>query len=491
MTTSEFRVISDGADAYPCCMDHTSIEGLAPLIRERPRDWHELVEGNAWPDASPDTTLGEYLREGGGGLLVPKSARDTSIKKKRCGARRVTELLGHLVVAELGEDDLLEARRWYEAERGPGASSGLVSADMRVFRQAVHRAQVTLGAPRVRQSWGGPRPAQARKAAPRPTPTPPDVRQLLEVSGAMLAMAIALIVGCGLLPSELMALRVRDLNPSEAWVWVYHRGVRGWGQAESCRAVRVPDWAWQLVKRALPGLARMPKDALLFCSPRDPSQPWTSLGRSLRRAAVRAGLQAKGARDDRWTPLGLRRLYQDVARKLGLPRALVRGTVVVGMVHSSKLIDAEIWLRQSDRLALFWTHLLRPPGYIDGARHHVPRRAPAKVRPLQPEWPNQRTKRWLEERDHKRRLPSGCDVVPGNTRRKRTVQGSSAGRGTLPMPSETRVVRECIEAAAQAAQASREEAARADGFGAGILTGGTVGLLVGLNLAPKENEEKR
>ena len=490
MTSADLQVVGAGAEAYPCCIDHTSIEGLAPLIREHPLNWHELVKSQAWSDVSPDTTLGEYLREGGGGLLVPKSAKDTSIKKKRCGARRVADLLGHLVVAELGEDDLIEARRWYEAERGPGASSGLLSADMRVFRQAVYRAQSTLRRLAVKKSWGGPRPAQARKAAPRPTPKPPEVRQLLEVSDATLAMAIALIVGCGLLPSELMALRVRDLNAIERWVSVYHRGVRGWGQAESRRDVRVPYWAWQFVKRALPGLARMPRGALLFASPRDSSRPWTSLGRSLRRAAVRADLQAQGARDERWTPLGLRRLYQDVARTNGLPRALVRGTVVVGMGHRSTLFDAETWLRQSDRLALPWKYLLRPPGYIEGARHHVPRRAPAKVLPGQPEWPNQRTKSWLEQREQKRRLPSGCDEVPGSGGRKVAVKKKGAVGGVLSVPSETRVVRHCIEAAALATQAAREEAARADGFEAGILAGGTVGVLVGLNLAPKVKDEK-
>ena len=494
MSKYELRTRGEAMDSLPCCQDHTSIEGLAPLMRRFPKTWHEIIESQSWGDVDTTTTLREYLREGGGGLLIPTSARDTSVKKKRCGARRVADLLGDLVIGDLSEEDLLEARRHYEAERGRGASSGLVSADMRVLRQAVYRAQTTLGSLRVKQSWGGPRPASGNKAKSRLTPTPPEVRQLLDASDAVLCMAIALIVGCGLLPGELLALRVKDVNISENTIHVHHRGVRGWGQVRARRIVRVPGWAWQLVLRAHPRLARMPKDALLFGSPRDSGKPWTSLGRAIRRAAVRAGLQARGARDTRWTPIGLRLLYQEVARKLKLPRALVRGTVVAGMAHRSSLVDPDLWLRQSDRLAQTWTWLLRPPGYHEGERHHVPRRSPSKVRPGEPEWPNRRTKRWLEERERKRPLPSGCDDVPGVQRRRRPERAGSAGTKASALPTETRVVAECMEAAAKATRAARDEdakveAARADGLGAGLIAGATAGVFLGLNLAGKKEDE--
>ena len=494
MSKYELRTRGEAMDSLPCCKDHTSIEGLAPLMRRFPKTWHEIIESQSWGDVAAKISLREYLHDGGGGLLIPTSARDTSVKKKRCGARRVAELLGDLVIGELSEEDLLEARRYYEAERGRGASSGLNSADMRVLRQAVHRAQTTLGDLRVQKSWGGPRPASGIKAKSRPTPTPSEVRRLLEASDAVLCMAIALIVGCGLLLGELLALRVKDVNISENTIDVHHRGVRGWGQARAQRIVRVPDWAWQLILRAHPRLAQMPKDALLFGSPRDSSRPWTGLGRAIRRAAVRAGLQVRGARDTRWTPLGLRLLYQEVARKLKLPRALVRGTVVAGMAHRSSVVDAELWLRQSDRLAQTWTWLLRPPGYHEGERHHVPRRAPGKVQPGEPEWPNRRTKRWLEERERKRPLPSGCDEVPEVRSRRRPERDGSAGTKASAVPTETQVVAECMEAAAKATRAARDEdtkveAARADGLGAGLMGGGTAGLLLGLNLAGKKEDE--
>ena len=486
--------VDEAMDRLPCCQDHTSIEGLAPLKRCFPESWHELIGSQSWGDVDTTTTLGDYLREGGGGLLVPTTALDTSIKKKRRGARRVSDLLGHLVISKLDEEDLLEARRHYETKSDRRVASALVSSDMRVFRQAVFRAQSTLGSLRVRKSWGRPRSTSVAKAKPRPTPTPPEVRRLLEASDAILCMAIALIVGCGLLTGELLALRVGDVNVAETWIRVHHRGVRGWGQAQAQRYVRVPAWAWQFVRRALPRLARMPKDALLFGSPRDPGKPWTSLGRAIRRAAIRAGLQASGANDSRWTPLGLRRLYQDVARKLELPRALVRSTVVARMAHRSSVVDAEIWLQQSDRLARPWTRLLKPPGYHEGERHHVPRRAPSKVRPGEPEWPNRRTKRWLEERERKMPLPSGCDEVPEVRTRRRPARTGSAGTRAQGVPTETQLVAECMEAAAKATRAARDEdakveAARADGLGAGLLAGVATGVFIGLNLAEKNEDE--
>jgi len=485
MSSPTKRVIGAGAELYQCCQDHTSIEGLARLQRERPRDWHMLIDSQSWRDADANTTLGEYLRNGGGGLLVPKTASDTSIKKKRCGARRVADAFGHLRVAELTEADLLQLRQEYEAARPDAPRGGLLGADLRILRQAVHRAQQTLGVVRVKRTWGGSRPAKHGKAKPRQTVTPHEVRQLLQASSEVLAAAIALIVACGLLPSELLALRVSDLNVPEHLLHVRHRGVRGWNRGLARRHVRIPPWAWQFVLRAWPRLSVMPRNRLLFPSRNDPKKPWTNLGRAIRQAATRAGLQAPDASDPRWTPSGLRLLYQEIARKVGLPRALVRGTVVVGMASRRSLADAEQWLRQSDRMALGWTYLLRPPGYIEGERHHVPRRAPGGVMPGEPEWPNQRTKRWLEKRRRDAPLPSGCDDVPGNRRASRW----KADLETVAIIPETSIVEARMAQAAQATKQARAEAEVIDAALAGLVAGGVVGGLVGYNLGRRDAED--
>jgi integrase len=472
MSPRQIRSAEEAMDTLPCCQDHSSIEGLAPLKRCFPESWHEIIHSQCWDEVEPQTTLGRYLEEGAGRLLAPRSARDQSIKKKRRAAWRIGEAFGGLVIAKISEGRMRRMREWYEAERGETMSAALIQADMRLLRQAVHRAQEVLGDVRVRAQWSAERRGAGRKAEPRPGITPHEVRRLLEVSGPRLAAGIALIVGDGLLKGELLALRAGRVSIPEQAVLVQHRGVRGWGQVPASRALRVPFWAWQFVQRAWPGLARMPKNALLFPSPRDPEQPWDKIGRAIRRAAVAVGLQEEGDDDPRWTPTGLRLLYQALAREAGVARGVVRGTVVEA--GEGGLLASELgWsLAESDKLARGWVYLLRPPGWLDGERHHVPRRAPSGVRPDEPEWPNQRVAGWLEEREQPQRLPWGCDDVPG----------VPAQTGALVRSEHEALVAQAREQREREAEAAQRRAEQEDAFAAGALTGGVAGVLLGRKL---------
>jgi hypothetical protein len=472
MSPRQIRSAEEAMDTLPCCQDHRSIEGLAPLKRCFPASWHEIIHSQCWDEVDSGTTLGRYLEEGAGRLLAPRSARDQSIKKKRRSAWRIAEAFGGLVIAEISEGRLRRLRERYEAEHGETMRAALIQADMRLLRQAVHRAQEVLGDVRVRAQWSGERRGVGRKAEQRSAITLHEVRRLLEVSGPRLAAGIALIVGCGLLKGELLARRAGSMVIPEQAVLVRHRGVRGWGGAQASRALRVPFWAWQFVQRAWPGLARMPKGALLFPSPRDSEKPWDNIGRAIRRAAVAAGLQAEGDDDPRWTPTGLRLLYQALARKAGVPRGVVRGTVVKsrdGGMLSSELSRS---LAESDKLAWGWVYLLRPPGWVEGERHHVPRRAPSGVRPDEPEWPNRRVAGWLEERQQRQRLPWGCDDVPG----------VPARTGALVRSEHEALVAQAREQREREAEAAQRRAEQEDAFAAGAMAGGVAGVLLGRKL---------
>lgn len=475
---SPLRKLSvDGAmDHLPCCQDHRSIEGLAPLKRCFPETWHEIIHSQCWDEVGRETTLGRHLEEGAGRLLAPRSARDQSIKKKRRSAWRIAEAFGGVVIGRISEPGLRRMRAEYEAAHHQDLSAALIQADMRLLRKVVHRAQEVLGDVRVRARWSAERRGAGRKAKPRPMVTPRQVKRLLRASDAKLAAGIALIVGCGLLRGELLERRAGSLVMVEQAVLVRHRGVRGWGDERASRALRVPFWAWQFVKRAWPDLARMPTEALLFPSPRDPRKPWDNFGRAIRRAAVAAGLQAEGERDPRWTPNGLRLLYQELSRKAGVGRGVVRGTVVKSSEEG--LLSSELsWsLAESDKLARGWVYLLQPPGWVEGAGHHVPRRAPAGVAPDQAEWPNRRAEGWLEERKPEQRLPWGCDEVPAAPKRS----------GVTKRSDEEALVARLRDEHLREVKAARRQAEQEDAFAAGALTGGVAGVLLGRKLRDLE-----
>ena len=485
------RIIKDpdeAATTLPCCNDATQLEGLTILRRSFPGSWHKILNRTLIPEVEHGITLRGYLGNGAGGLLEAAGPRDQSLEKRRACARRVEMSLGHLVVAELGEADLHEAREAYRAENLGKRSTELVQVDMRIFRQAVHNGQVALGLDPVARTWGRPPRGKTGKKTKRAVAQLLQVRSLLEVSSTLVAAAIALIVGCNTLPSELLVLRAGDISIPETHVRVQHLGVRGRGGAFGARYVRIPVWAWQLVRRAWPRLARMKATDLLFPSPRDATRPWQGLNRALRKAAVQAGLQAKGDKDSRWTPMGLRRRHQIIARQAGLPRALVRGSVVCTESHPSWLVDGLYWLEQSDRLALKWTYLLRPPRLLQASHDHLPRRAPRGVRADQPEYPSRRSPHWEKLRAKKQKLPSGCDEVPELVlhRPKRPVRSGGPDSGDVdqrsPSLAELLVEREA-QRARQAEEAARVEAARADGLCAGLAYGATAGAFLGMNLS--------
>ncbi len=482
MAHDEQLTIGQALD-LPCCQNHTSIKGLAPLMRHYPSRWHQILDDQCWDDVDDTTTLAEYLENGGGHLLCPRDARDRSIKKKRRGAHRVSAAFGELIISEITEADMRKLRRRYELAQQYAVKPDLLGSDMRVFRQAIHRAQGVLGRVRVKRTWGRSRPRLRADPPDRRHGEPLQVRLLLRECDPVLALGVALIVACGLLLGELLALMVSDVNVGERTIVVQHHQVRGWKRGPACRAVRIPDWAWPYVCPVYFERARRSRDALLVPSPRDETKPWANLGRALRRAAVRAGLQEKGASDPRWTATGLRRLYQEVARRTGLPRGLVRGTLVQGMV--SEFPDEQlVWSQEeSDKLANHWRYLLHPPGYQEGANHHVPRRAPAGVKPTEAEWPNPRTARWLRERARPAPLPFGCDEVPGMP--ERPAPRRSPANQPLASDEDAALVEIAQKVAAESVAEADKAAEAEEQFAAGAILGSAAGFFAGLNVAGK------
>ncbi|MFH1465464.1 MAG: site-specific integrase [Pseudomonadota bacterium] len=480
-------------DLLPCCQHATSVAGLSTLQRQFPRSWHKILRACFPEEIAPGATVRGYLEDGAGGLLQPKRASDGSIKKKRAGARHIAEELGDLVIEHLTERDLRDARRRYLAAPLGGRSPALRSADLRVFRQAVYLGRKALGIAPVARTWTRRRPAPGRGGRRQRTPTPAEVRSLLRVAPRLVLGAVAFIVGCGLLTGEVLALRAGDVLLADGLVLVRHEHLRGKPGVSTEHFRRLPPWALQLVQRAWPRLARMRPDALLFPGRREPEKPWTGLTRGIRAAAIAAGLCLPKDDDDRWTPTGLRRLYQLVARLNGVPRGLVRGTVpTVPPEHQALAI--RYWIAASDRVARKWVYLLRPPNYPAQGARHVPKRAPAGVRVDQPEYPNLRTQRWVAARKVAQDLPPGCDDVPTHIARSeaRKTPATMAPTPTLaeagvpgheppaaPMPAPQEVV---------SVPAPATKAEILDAIEAGTLGGFTIGTLLGLNL-PREKGE--
>lgn len=375
--------------SYPCVRSAISNEGLRPLRRDFPEDWHRLLAAGL-----PEVSLGEsltveaWLRTGGGGLLVPRTASDQWVRRARGVAQWVVRAVGRTRIVEWDEDGLLDWERDYQGwALGRGRSSELVGRDVSLFRRAIWEGQRALGMrPRVRHKAPGRCKRRGGDPVPRPVTPPTAVARMLEAlrSNGRAQLMIALLAGCGLWEGEALALRAGDLDLAGQRVHIHSGAVRGKPGQVADRWVSLPEWVWNLLWVALPGLSSMPMESLLFPCRTDPTRPRSSFRRTLLAAAKRAGLEPhERAGWALYGPTALRRLGQAVLRNNGAPRMLVRGTVVSGSKGRGARRERPVE-RKSREIASAWRVLVHPPTGR-GWRLRVPRRAQRTVGAGEPE----------------------------------------------------------------------------------------------------------
>ncbi|MFH1465049.1 MAG: hypothetical protein ABIO70_11750 [Pseudomonadota bacterium] len=470
------------AAQHPCCRDATSLRGWGRLKREHPKDWDRVLR-RCFPEGlTADATLGDYLRAGAGGLLVPAHPADQSVKKKRAAAIHLAAVIGHLMLSTLDEAGLEAARATYLEARGVKRPSCLGS-DLRVLRHAAHNGRMDLDLPEVALVWSTPRPRRKVRRRRRSVGTPEEVRRLIEASPTVVRIAIVLFAGMGLLLGEALALRVEDLDTARYAFRIRHAGLRGPWDAATDHLRPIPLWGNDILQSGLAELASTSPRQLLFASPRGQDRPMTNLASLIRQAAIAAGLCAPGDNDPRWTPSGLRLLYQALARGLGLPRALVRGTIVLPTDPAEQARVVAFYLAEGRRLANHWFELVAPPRGLGRRRLHVPRRAPRRV-------PGHRPEVQPADRNRIGRLPvdrsairlGWYDLVAG-------VVPPRAGKGEVSAvepapevctPAPTVEVEKGDVPVARVEVPSRAE--QVDAGVAGAMAGFTAGVFVGANI---------
>ncbi|MFH1464313.1 MAG: hypothetical protein ABIO70_07990 [Pseudomonadota bacterium] len=371
--------------ASPCCRDATSIFGLKPLKRRFPQAWHFILSvGQPRIPLTQELTLGEWLVAGAGGLLHAEEPDYSGLERKRTAASRARSTFGGVLISGIDEARLERMRVEYVWRYKQTLVSEVVGADLTLLRQAIRAGQLALGLEPVEESWSVPRGASTPRAA-RPTPHPFDVAAFMLLLGMMLRAVVALIVGAGLLDSEIRRLLVSslDLTPGSEQVVVCHPKTRGHPKAKAYRVIPLPPWAVVELQGAFPDLHEREPNELLFHADRRPSRPHAPFRQELLAVAELHGLCARGDPENPYLSTSLRRLYQAVAAANGLPRSLIRGTACQARTPEGEDARRSWEMLLARRMARLWVLLIYPPGELDPGI--VPRRAPKGVQAYMPE----------------------------------------------------------------------------------------------------------
>ena len=302
--------------AWPCAEDARTLAGLAALRRDRPDDWH-LVMRARMRRVGLQATVGEAMRLGGQGALLPEHARDHNrLKALRNAARLAVAWYGAVRLEEITE-------AWLRQERRRQAAEAEVSRDQ-ASRCFTLLRRVALRAARVDRVPAKVRPRLTAKRRPRLAPPPErPIAEWFGVEGLMsdsqdmrVRCAVTLQAHVGAATGRVLGLRVGDIERERGRVWVRIPGPDG-------RLVREP---WVLPADAMSAVwpwhrhrSRLGADALLFPMRGDPRRPTKSINRAIRRQTDRMGLEPV-------TMQSVRRLAQLTLRGLGATRAQVRGS---------------------------------------------------------------------------------------------------------------------------------------------------------------------
>jgi integrase len=309
-------------------LDPVSIVGLSAWARAAAkgrRPWSVRPAQSTRADAS----FAELVRADRLGLLAGPGSF-AGRRRMRVLARLAVEILGAREAVSIDPTDLralVEALRSGSPDRARGPISRETSARVLGFALRVLREwRASLGLAALGDVALP--PGEARE--PATSLTAAEVAEILAAGYPLERAAVALAVGAGLRPSEILRLRFVDLQrwrpPAQAirfggWLgvplvellWVRVRKRR---DATRCRWLALPPWAAELVVLAIRGDA--PQAARIFVSER--GAELTSLRPIISRLRERG--QSQRARSVQWSDL--RRTWQVVARELHMPRSLIR-----------------------------------------------------------------------------------------------------------------------------------------------------------------------
>ena len=374
---------------WPCVTDRTSLVGLRPLIRARPRDWHVVIRDGAqprWSVPQEPATIAEVLRSGSVLSLMPAHAGDVGrLRRARAGATRLVEAVGDRAMQGV-DDAFIECLRADLTDEtspvlGKPLAASTASRTLTVLREAARAWATGCGVPvEVDPLPRGPtRRVGARKD--RPVPTLYEIGDLLVVAAEPLRAAIGLAVGAGLTEGEILTLRRGQVHVAERRV-VLFAIVPGspWDQRR-VRYAWLPPWAMALLTALHPRLRATQAGGYLFPSPSRWDRPRSGFQAALGRACA----EAWGDDGPRYTLGDLRRSWQSLCRAHAMPRSIVRHSWWVwapDQAQSPALPEGAHALR---RLMAGWKALGNGTGKALIDPMPVPKQAPKGTKPWEPE----------------------------------------------------------------------------------------------------------
>mgnify|MGYP002634884675 CR=1 FL=1 len=311
------------SDTPKCLLDPLSVVGLRRLQREQPHRWAIIVADHLpdLPVLSADMTVGTALR----GAVLDWSAMQklgpSAFRRHRQSCAKAVQAAGRMKLGDIDDVALQEVRGKLVRQRMAAESTSRVLTILRKLARSY--AQEVGTEPTVTS-----RPTKVVatrlfvKPPARPLWSPEEVARLLAVlrdRGARAAVALA--AGCGLLPVEVLNVALGDLDLRKHLLVVY-----GTDRSRRPRVAALAPWVEDLLKDWVHHYARegRPQSPWLFPAPRDPARPRADFTRLLQSAHGRAG--AGLGHLPPVTLLDLRRTFQWVMVRAGLPRECVRGT---------------------------------------------------------------------------------------------------------------------------------------------------------------------
>ena len=309
-------------DQPACLTDPLSVHGLRKLQRDQPDRW-AITLGSYLPDPptlTADMAVRWALMRGTLDWDAMQKLGAAAFRRHRQSCARAVQVAGTVKLGEITDDVLREVRGKLVRKQ---VASESISRTLTILRKLARtyaeetgsKVLVTSRPTRVVASRVFVRPTK------RPLWSPEEIARLLAMTrdrGARVAVALA--VGCGMGPGEVLHVAVGDLDLKKHLVVVH-----GEDRSDAARVMPLPPWVEDLVRDYIAGYGRQGRaeSPWLFPATRDPRGPRGDFSRLLQAAHKRAG----GL--DQHPPvtlLAVRRTFQWACLRGGLPRECVRGT---------------------------------------------------------------------------------------------------------------------------------------------------------------------
>ena len=301
----------------PCLTNPLSVRGLRRLQRDH-ADWAVLVARSLPepPSFTADLTVMAALSAG---VLdwdaLQRFGQHTFRRHRQAASHAVEAVSAKLKLSEITDDALQITRGKLEHQ---GLAPESITRAITILRKLARAWAAEVGRePRVtsRPTHASP---QAAKPVSRPLWTPQQVSQLLAaLRDRGVRVAVALAVGCGLQPGEVLHVAQVDVDLRKHLL-----AVHGADRSKPPRLMVLAPWCEDVIKDHVAHWTGPPSPWLLP-SPRDAHRPRGDVGGALQTA------QRAVPRLDTMPPVTLRtlrRTWVSVALHGGLPDEVARGT---------------------------------------------------------------------------------------------------------------------------------------------------------------------